>query len=65
MKRILAEIQSGSFAKEWMLENQVGRPTFNALLNKDVDHQVEKVGAKLRENMPWLKGNRLVDKEKN
>ena len=65
MKRILAEIQSGSFAKEWMLENQVGRPTFNALLNKDVDHQVEKVGAKLRENMPWLKGNRLVDKKKN
>lgn len=55
MKKILNEIQSGQFAKEWILENQVGRPVFNALLKKDEEHLIEKVGKVLREMMPWLK----------
>ena len=44
MKRILSEIQSGQFAKEWILENQAGRPVFNALEKKDKGHLIEKVG---------------------
>jgi len=55
MKKILNEIQNGQFAKEWILENQVGRPVFNALLKKDEDHLIEKVGKVIREMMPWLK----------
>lgn len=55
MKKILEEVQNGSFAKEWMLENQVNRPYFTALVNKDKEHLIEKVGAELRSMMPWLK----------
>ncbi len=55
MEQILAEIQDGSFAKEWILENMVGRPVYNALLRQDEEHLIEKVGAELREMMPWLK----------
>ncbi len=55
MKKILEEIQSGSFAKEWMLENQVNRPQFSALAAKDREHLIEKVGAELRSMMPWMK----------
>ncbi len=55
MKRILTEIQSGQFAKEWMLENKVNRPVFNALLKKDKGHLIEKVGAELRKMMVWRK----------
>jgi ketol-acid reductoisomerase len=65
MKRILAEIQSGRFAKEWILENRAGRPVFNALLRQSETHPIEEVGARLRAMMPWLKQGRLVDKEKN
>jgi ketol-acid reductoisomerase len=65
MKRILDEIQSGRFAKEWILENKAGRPVFNALLKKGETHPVEEVGSKLRAMMPWLKKDRLVDKDKN
>ena len=65
MKNILEEIQNGSFAKEWMLENQVNRPVFNALTKKDESHLIEKVGKKLRDMMPWLKKDKLVDKESN
>lgn len=54
MKKILKEIQSGQFAKEWLLENQVGRPVFNANKNKDRNHQVERVGQELRKMMPWI-----------
>ncbi|ODS33716.1 MAG: ketol-acid reductoisomerase [Candidatus Scalindua rubra] len=54
MKKILSEIQNGSFAKEWILENKAGRPVFNALATKDKNHQVEKVGAKLRKLMKWI-----------
>ena len=65
MKRILDEIQSGRFAREWVLENQANRPVYNALLKKGEDHQIEEVGARLRGMMPWLKKDQLVDKQKN
>ena len=51
---ILTEIQDGTFAKEWILENQAGRPVFNALKRKDREHPIELVGAELRKMMPWL-----------
>jgi ketol-acid reductoisomerase len=54
MKRILSEIQSGQFAKEWILENQAGRPVFNALEKKDKGHHLEKVGKELRKMMKWI-----------
>ncbi len=54
MKKILTEIQDGSFAKEWILENKAGRPMFNALVAKDKNHQLEQVGAKLRKLMKWI-----------
>ena len=54
MKKILSEIQDGSFAKEWILENKEGRPKFNALVAKDKNHQLEKVGARLRKLMKWI-----------
>jgi len=55
MMNILAEIQDGSFAKEWILENQAGRPVYNALKRMDEEHPLELVGRELREMMPWLK----------
>jgi ketol-acid reductoisomerase len=56
MSQILAEIQDGSFAREWILENQAGRPSFNAMKKLDAEHPIEIVGKKLRGMMPWLKG---------
>jgi ketol-acid reductoisomerase len=55
MRDILAEVQSGEFAREWILENQAGRPVFNALRRMEKDHPIEEVGARLRAMMPWLK----------
>lgn len=55
MKKVLTAIQDGSFAGEWLLENQVGRPRFNALRRKGQEHLIEKVGRELRAMMPWLK----------
>src|SRR5512136_1301524 len=54
MREILAEIQDGSFATEWILENQAGRPSFNAMKRMDAEHPIEVVGKKLRNMMPWL-----------
>jgi ketol-acid reductoisomerase len=54
MKRILAEIQTGQFAKEWLLENRVGRPVFNAIARREADHPVEQVGKRLRAMMSWI-----------
>ncbi|TMI82077.1 MAG: ketol-acid reductoisomerase [Bacillati bacterium ANGP1] len=54
MRRILAEIQSGEFAKEWILENQAGRPVFNARYRQEGDHPIEEIGRHLRAMMPWL-----------
>jgi ketol-acid reductoisomerase len=55
MMTILAEIQDGTFAREWILENQAGRPVYNALKRMDEEHPLELVGKQLREMMPWLK----------
>jgi ketol-acid reductoisomerase len=56
MRQILAEIQDGSFATEWILENQAGCPSFNAMKRMEAEHPIEVVGKKLRSMMPWLKG---------
>ncbi|MDP2919505.1 MAG: ketol-acid reductoisomerase [Dehalococcoidia bacterium] len=56
MEVILSEIQDGTFAKEWILENQAGRPVFNALMRMEAEHPIEMVGAELRKMMPWLHG---------
>ncbi len=54
MQRILKEIQSGEFAREWILENQAGRPKYHQLYEQGKRHQIEEVGAKLRDMMPWM-----------
>src|SRR6516162_5120264 len=54
MREILDEIQTGKFAQEWILENQAGRPVFNALRKKAAEHQIEEVGEQLRSMMPWI-----------
>ncbi|MCK4354144.1 MAG: ketol-acid reductoisomerase [Dehalococcoidia bacterium] len=55
MEQILTEIQDGSFAREWILENQAGRPSYNAMKRMEAEHPIEIVGEKLRDMMPWLK----------
>jgi len=55
MKKILKDIQSGKFAREWIKENEAGRPVFNELIKKGDEHPIEKVGKQLREMMPWMK----------
>ena len=65
MKEILADIQSGKFADEWMNEHRAGSPHFNELRQASRSHPIEKVGEQLRSMMPWLAENRLVDKSKN
>ena len=65
MKKILGEIQSGQFAKEWMDENADGCNNFYALREKGEKHPIEEVGAKLRGMMPWISANKIVDKSKN
>src|SRR5919202_1989068 len=55
MRQILLDVQDGVWAKNWLLENQVGRPNFNAMRRRDADHPVEVVGKELRAMMPWLK----------
>ncbi|MBK8209326.1 MAG: ketol-acid reductoisomerase [Rhodospirillales bacterium] len=65
MKQVLDDIQSGRFAKEWMLENAAGQPSFKALRRRAAEHPIEAVGEKLRGMMPWIGANRLVDKSKN
>ena len=54
MEQILAEIQSGEFAREWILENQAGRPVYSALKRQGEEHLIEQVGKKLRGMMAWL-----------
>ena len=65
MRRILKEIQSGQFAKEFILEHRAGMPTMKAMRRMSAEHNLEQVGAKLREMMPWIRQNRLVDKSRN
>ena len=64
MAEILDEIQSGEFAREWILECRANKPVFNALTKRGEEHPVEEVGARLRAMMPWLKKGKLVDKKK-
>ena len=59
MKQVLTEIQDGTFAKKWLLENQVGRPTFNAMRRMEAEHPIEKVGKELREMMSWIDTKKL------
>jgi ketol-acid reductoisomerase len=65
MKRILGEIQNGAFAREFILENQAGAATLKAMRRRGLEHPIERVGAGLREMMPWIKASRLVDQAKN
>ena len=58
MRRVLKEIRSGRFARQWVKENRDGRPNYQRLLKEDVDRQIEKVGAALRARMPWLQEQR-------
>lgn len=57
MKKLLSEIQSGEFAREWILENQAGRPVFNAVRKQEANHMIEQVGKKLRSMMSWLRSS--------
>jgi ketol-acid reductoisomerase len=59
MKKVLTEIQDGTFAKNWLLENQVGRPNFNARRRMESEHQLEKVGSELRNMMPWINKDKI------
>ncbi len=65
MKRVLADIQSGRFARDWMLENKVNQASFKAMRKKMAEHPIEEVGEKLRGMMPWIKLRAMVDKSKN
>jgi ketol-acid reductoisomerase len=65
MKRLLDDIQSGRFADEWMAEHEAGKARFKQLEQKAADHPIEDVGRRLREMMPWLGEQRLVDRAKN
>ena len=65
MKEVLKDIQSGKFAKQWMDENKNGQKNFLKMRKELADHPIEKVGKKLRDLMPWIGKNKLVNKEKN
>ena len=65
MKKILTEIQTGKFAREFILENQAGAATLKASRRIAREHPIEVVGSKLRDMMPWIKANKIVDKSKN
>ena len=68
MKEVLTDIQDGTFAKGWIEENETGRPKFNAINTSRIEHQIEVVGAKLREMMPFInegKRREVVTNAKN
>jgi ketol-acid reductoisomerase len=65
MQELLADIQSGKFADEWMTEHRAGKPNFKRLEAAGREHLIERVGERLRGMMPWLGRNRLVDKSRN
>jgi ketol-acid reductoisomerase len=65
MKRVLEDIQSGRFARDWMLENKVNQSSFRATRRRNSEHQIERVGERLRAMMPWIAKNALVDKARN
>ncbi|CUH92172.1 ketol-acid reductoisomerase [Herbinix luporum] len=61
MRKVLSDIQDGTFARNWLLENQIGCPNFNAKRKIEAEHPLEKVGAELRNMMSWTKKNKLID----
>jgi ketol-acid reductoisomerase len=65
MKRILGDIQGGTFTRNWMLENKVNQTSFKAMRAKMAAHPIEEVGEKLRGMMPWIKQRALVDRSRN
>jgi len=65
MRKILKEIQTGVYAQEFLLENQSGAIKLNAMRRIGRQHQIEVVGNKLRDMMPWIKKNKMVDQSKN
>ena len=65
MKRILDDIQSGRFVRDWMLECAAGQPSFKATRRRSAEHGIEDVGARLRARMPWIAKNKLVDQARN
>lgn len=65
MKRVLEDIQTGRFVRDWMLECKAGQPSFKATRRRNAEHSIEQVGEKLRAMMPWIAANKLVDKSKN
>jgi len=65
MKQVLTDIQTGEYAKSFILENQAGAPTLQSRRRLNAEHQIEQVGGKLRAMMPWIAANKLVDQSKN
>jgi ketol-acid reductoisomerase len=65
MKRVLADIQAGRFARDWVVENKAGQPSFKAMRIRVGQHPIEEVGTRLRAMMPWIAKNKLVDRERN
>src|SRR5262245_59148415 len=65
MKKVLADIQSGRFARDWVLENRAGQPSFKAMRAASAAHPIEEVGERLRGMMPWIAKNKLVDRSRN
>jgi ketol-acid reductoisomerase len=65
MKQVLNDIQTGEYAKSFILENKAGAPTLLSRRRINAEHQIEIVGEKLRAMMPWIKANKLVDQTKN
>ena len=65
MRRVLEDIQSGRFTRDWMLENKVHQANFKATRRRNAAHNIEEVGERLRGMMPWIGANRLVDRDKN
>ncbi len=65
MRKILKEIQSGQFAREYIMENQTGTATLKAMRRLGAEHEIERVGGSLRSMMPWIGTNKLVDQTQN
>ena len=65
MKRVLEDIQSGRFVRDFMLENEAGQPSLKATRRRASEHQIEDVGQRLRAMMPWITKNKLVDTARN
>ena len=65
MKAVLDDIQAGRFARDWVLENRAGQPSFKAMRARQAEHPIEEVGQRLRAMMPWIGKNKLVDRDRN